>query len=166
MPAKKNGENVTPTTKRARVFAIARFMVAGEWGDGVEKSAELAREWKLSASSIRGMSAEASRLLDFHTMQRNDLVRLGQLRLREIGEENGPDRVVAWRTLFENLGELRKRVEVSGPGGVPTAIALSGGITATVKMEPLEHLRALLRDPPPELEAILVEEWGPRTRGE
>lgn len=148
-----------PEVKRARVFLIARTMTAGEWGDGKAKTKEFAKEWKLSPVTVQWMAAEASRLLDFHTNQRAELVAIGQLRLREIGEENGADRVPAWRTLFENLGALQKRVEMSGPGGAPIGVAAS----VTVKPEPLEHLRALLRDPPPELEAILVEEWGERT---
>ena len=159
MAAKPKSEQATPEEKRRRVFAIARTMVAGEWGDGKEATKLLCKEWKLAEKTVQHMAAEAGRLLDFHVKDRDALVRLGQLRLREIGEENGPDRVQAWKTLFENLGELRKRMEVSGPAGAPVGIAAN----VTVKLEPLEHIRALLRDPPPELEALLIEEWGART---
>lgn len=158
MAAKPRAEQATSEEKRRRVFYIARAMVAGEWGDGKAMTKQLMREWRLAEKTVQHMAAEASRLLDFHVNDRDSLVRLGQLRLREIGEENGADRVQAWKTLFENLGELRKRMEVSGPAGAPLAV----GGTVTVKLEALEHVRALLRDPPPELEAVLNEEWGPR----
>lgn len=154
---------VAPAVKRERVFLIARTMVTGEWGDGADCTKRLAAEWKVSLATVQYYAAEASRLLDFHANDREQLIKLGQIRLRQIGEEDGPDRVPAWRTLFENLGELRKRVEMSGVvGGPPIGIAAS----VTVKQEPLDHLRSLLRDPPPELEAILLEEWGPRTVSE
>lgn len=156
--ARKGGaEPAVPSTarasKRPRVFHIAKLMVTREWSE--EKCRELAEEWGFEVKTVADYASEASRLLDFHVKDRDELVRLGQVRLREIGEENGPDRVTAWRTLFENLGVLRQKHELSGPDGKP--------IEATVKLEPLEHMRALLRDPPPELEALLREEWGERT---
>lgn len=160
MVARLNGgPPAMPATKRARVYEIAQLMASGEWGDGIAHSQRLVAEWQLSESNVRLMASEASRLLEYTTTDREHLVRLTRLRLREVGDENGRDRVLALRTLLEHLGELRKRVEVSGPGGVP----LAANVTATVKGEPIEHLRALLRDPPLELEAVLVEEWGPRT---
>lgn len=161
MAARPDNGNSPPWTKRARVYAIAQLMASGEWGDGTDHTKRLAEEWGLAIPSVQHMAAEASRLLEFTTTDRDHLVRLTRLRLREVGEENGRDRVFALRTILEHLGELRKRVEVSGPGGVP--VTITAGVTATIKAEPMEHLRALLRDPPLELEAVLTEEWGPRT---
>lgn len=157
-PAKQQtarAKAVTPDVKRRRVFYIAKLMVSKEWGDGSAMTKTLAKLWGLADMTVADMACEASRLLDFHVKDRDELIRLAQVRLREIGEEDGHDRVPAWRTLLENMGALRTKHELSGPDGAP--------IATSVTVEPIVHIRALLRDPPPELERLLCEEWGERT---
>jgi hypothetical protein len=123
---------VAPDVKRSRIFRIATAIAAGEWN--AELETELTREWKLAPPTVRHMIAEASRIVDYHTGDRAKLVSLHRLRLSQIAGEDGPDRVQAIRTSLEHLGELRKRVEVSGPSG--GAIPVDG--TARVVVLPPE----------------------------
>ncbi len=95
-------------TKTRRVYRIAMLMAAGEWERGTT-AAELAEEWELSEVSVRDMSAEASRLLELTTEDRQALVNLVRVRLRQIGEADGNDRVQALRTILEHMGELWQR---------------------------------------------------------
>lgn len=122
-----------PNVKRDRIFRIAATMATGEWNKGRAK--ELREEWGLTASYLRFMAAEASRLLEFTTNDRVKLVTAGRLRLQQIAAQDGPDRVQALRTLFEQMGELRKRVEVSGPDGRDIPV----GVTAKVVVLPAEE---------------------------
>ncbi len=115
------GESTDPktlTTPRGRVWYIARLMAAGAWKRG-RSDRELAELWGLERTSVRKLSAEASRLLEHTVNDRNQLLKLMQTRLVEIADQDGPDRVQALRTLYEHLGELRQRQELSGPGGAP-----------------------------------------------
>lgn len=124
---------VEPAVKRARIFHIAKLMAAGEWSDAVE--AELVLEWGLKPVTVRNMAAEASRICDYCTNDRAKLVSISRVRLAQIASEDAPDRVQAIRTQFEHLGELKKRVEMSGPDGHPIQV----GVTAKVVVLPAEE---------------------------
>lgn len=54
-----------------RVQHIVRLMVAREWHDGMDK--ELAKEWGISDSRVRQLSAEASRFVRFATGDTSDI---------------------------------------------------------------------------------------------
>lgn len=93
--------------KRQRIFEIAKRMAEGSYQTR-KTVRELAAEWGLSRSTVDEYAAEASRLLDYTTGERRELVRLARVRLLEIGTQDEADRVQAWRTLLEHLGELRQ----------------------------------------------------------
>jgi hypothetical protein len=98
--------------KRARIFQIAQLMASGEWRSSMAK--DLAREWsderwKVSVKTVQHYSAEAGRLVDFTTGQRDTLVKMARVRLLQVAHEDETDRVQAIRTLLENLGELRQQ---------------------------------------------------------
>jgi hypothetical protein len=113
-------ENSPTDEKRARVFLIAKLMACGEW-KGTSSEEALATEWNRALSTVQGMAAEASRLLEWTTNDRALLIKLGRLRLQEIAAEDGNDRVQAVNILFQSLGALqhRAKVEHTGPGGGP-----------------------------------------------
>jgi hypothetical protein len=103
-----DGKLIPPRiTKQRRIFTIALLMAEGEWRPSLAK--DLAGEWKLEPKTVQHYSAEAGRLVTYTADQRETLVKVARLRLRQIGLEDGPDRVQAWRTLLENLGELRQQ---------------------------------------------------------
>lgn len=112
----------SPSLKTRRVFYIAMRMAANRWPRGGKQIKELAEEWELEPATVRGMSSDAARLLDL-IGHRKQLVEIGRIRLLEIMNENGSDRVSAIRTMFENLGELssRKKVELGGEIGMDGA---------------------------------------------
>lgn len=91
--------------KRSRIFHIAQLMVSGEWRSHMAKS--LGTQWGLETKTVQHYSAEASRLCDFATGQREALVKIARLRLLEVLQQDEPDRVPAMRTMLEHLGELR-----------------------------------------------------------
>lgn len=98
-------------TKRARIFEIAQLMASGEWRSSMAKTLAKAwstPQWQVSVKTVQHYSAEASRLLDYTTGQRETLVKIARLRLLEIAQQNENDRVPALRTMLENLGELRQ----------------------------------------------------------
>lgn len=99
-------EAATPKETRRRVYRIAELMAAGEWSPDLEP--QLAAEWELAPGTIRKMTAEASRLLEYTTEDRQKLINLTRLRLQRILEDDDNDRVAAARTLLEHLGELRQ----------------------------------------------------------
>lgn len=114
------GEATDPATldtPRARVWYLARLMASGLWKP--KRQVEFAAIWKLERMTVRRMAAEASRILDITINDRAQLLKLMQARLVEISDQDGPDRVQALRTLYEHLGELRQRQELSGPDGAP-----------------------------------------------
>lgn len=101
--------------KRGRIFQIAQLMASGEWRASMAKT--LAKSWStaswaVSVKTVQHYSAEASRLLDYTTGQREKLVQIARVRLLEIAQQDETDRVPAVRTLLENLGELRQNVTV------------------------------------------------------
>lgn len=106
-----------PATRRARVLFISRQMAAGAWRKGRDR--ELAKLWRLDGRTVRGYSAEASRVVELATGDREHLIRLVRMRLAEIIESDTQDPVPAMRVLLEHLGELRQRQELSGPNGAP-----------------------------------------------
>lgn len=105
-PRRARARHGEPSTHRERVFAIATLIAGGEWLPRMAD--ELAAEWRLSPVTVRHMAAEASRLVEYTTGDRQKLVNLARLKLRQIMLEDGPDRVQAARTLLEHLGELRQ----------------------------------------------------------
>jgi hypothetical protein len=109
--------STVPATRRARVLFIARQMAAGAWRKGRDRG--LAKVWGLDGRTVRSYSAEASRVVELATGDREHLLRLVRLRLAEIIESDTQDPVPAMRVLLEHLGELRQRQEISGPGGRP-----------------------------------------------
>lgn len=119
--------------KTARVFVLTRLMATGDYNEA--KAAELAAEWGVTPHTVVTMACEAKRILEITTNDRKALVDTIRLRLTEIAGQDGPDRTQALRTLLEHLGELRKRVEVSGPQGAP--ISVEG--KATVVIMPAEQ---------------------------
>ena len=101
--------------KRARIFEIAQLMASGEWRSSMAKTLAKAwssPQWTVSVKTVQHYSAEASRLLDYTTGQRETLVKIARLRLLEVAQQNENDRVPAIRTLLENLGELRQSINV------------------------------------------------------
>lgn len=96
--------------KRSRIFEIAQLMAAGEWRPAMAKS--LGKVWGLDKKTVQHYSAEASRLLDYTTGQRERLVNIARVRLLEVMQENETDRVQAARTLLEHLGELRQNIQL------------------------------------------------------
>lgn len=104
---------VTPEEKRARVWRMAELMASGEWEPKLIK--RLAQEWQLAESSVRVMSAEASRLVELTTHDRTTLRNLARIKLRKWIEQEGDDRASLIRTLLEHLGELRQNVSVTTP---------------------------------------------------
>lgn len=96
--------------KRARIHHIAQLMVSGEWRAHMAKS--LGKQWGMATKTVQHYSAEASRLCDFVTGQRETLVKIARVRLLEVLHQNENDRVPAVRTLLEHLGELRQNVTV------------------------------------------------------
>jgi len=92
--------------KRGRIFEIAKLMVSGEWRSNMAK--RFAKLWELEVKTVQHYSAEASRLCDFATGQRETLVKIARVRLLEVLQQDESDRVPAARTLLEHLGELRQ----------------------------------------------------------
>lgn len=121
---------VTPDVKTQRVFQIVRDMNSNRWSP--ERAHELATEWGLAPSTVTVMACEASRILTITVEDRKAMVRELELRLMEISKLDGPDRVQAIRTQFEHLGELRKRVELTGRDGEAIPI----GVTAKLIVLP------------------------------
>lgn len=118
-PQDMPGDDSAPLTpqqvKRGRIFEIAQLMASGEWRASMAKTLAKAwssPEWTMSIKTVQHYSAEASRLLDYTTGQREKLVNIARLRLVEVLHENESDRVAAARTLLEHLGELRQNVTV------------------------------------------------------
>lgn len=128
--AKACPNGVSPDVKTQRVFRIVRLMNSGTYTPETVK--ELATEWGLAPPTVAVMACEAKRILDITVDDRKALVRELELRLMEIAKLDGPDRVQAVRTQFEHLGELRKRVELTGRDGEPIAV----GVTAKVVVLP------------------------------
>jgi len=94
--------------KRGRIFEIAQLMASGEWRSPMAKA--LGKVWKLDKKTVQHYSAEASRLLDYTTGQREKLVNIARMRLLQVLHEDENDRVPAARTLLEHLGELRQNI--------------------------------------------------------
>ncbi|MDP2661494.1 MAG: hypothetical protein Q8R28_12275 [Dehalococcoidia bacterium] len=88
------------------------LMVRGQWVRG-ETHRELAEEWGLDEITILHHSAEASRFLDLATNDLDQIERYCRVRLREIAEQDGPDRVQAIATTLKNVGRLNDRVDVT-----------------------------------------------------
>lgn len=104
--------------KRARIFEIAQLMASGEWRASMAKvlaKAWSTPQWQVSIKTVQHYSAEASRLVDYTTGQRERLVNIARLRLLEVLQENETDRVAAARTLLEHMGELRQNVVLKQP---------------------------------------------------
>lgn len=99
--------------KRARIFHIAQLIAGGEWEP--EMAGELATLWELNVNTVRKYSAEASRLVELTTGDRQKLIDLVKVKLRQWVQEGVQDRVPAARTLLEHLGELRQNVSVTTP---------------------------------------------------
>jgi hypothetical protein len=104
--------------KRGRIFEIAQLMASGEWRASMAKV--LAKRWSspawtMSVKTVQHYSAEASRLVDYTTGQREKLVAIARLRLLQVLQENEGDRVPAARTLLEHMGELRQNIVVKPP---------------------------------------------------
>jgi hypothetical protein len=112
IPVDPNAPVLTPQElKRARIFEIAQLMASGEWRASMAKV--LAKRWSspawtMSVKTVQHYSAEASRLVDYTTGQREKLVSIARLRLLQVLQENESDRVQAARTLLEHMGELRQ----------------------------------------------------------
>jgi hypothetical protein len=112
IPADPNAPVLTPQEiKRGRIFEIAQLMASGEWRASMAKV--LAKRWSspawtMSVKTVQHYSAEASRLVDYTTGQREKLVSIARLRLLQVLQENETDRVQAARTLLEHMGELRQ----------------------------------------------------------
>lgn len=104
--------------RRERVWEIAQLMAGGLWERG-KTDKELAERWDLAENTVEHMACEASRIVDLTTGQREALVRLARATLIRAMEESGIDRVNATRALLEHIGEMPKRVEMSGPAGGP-----------------------------------------------
>lgn len=135
----------------AKVWAIVGRMQRKEWERGRDCQ-RLAAEWRCSVSLVEQYAAQASRFL--RLIKEPEMVRAwAAARLTEIGNEDEGDRVPAILGAAKVAGVL----DPKGNGPAPPPPLSSA--------ERNESLRALLRDPPPELEAILVECWGPRTVG-
>jgi hypothetical protein len=137
-PARAKPNPQDARTRRDRVFFIAELMASNEWRP--KRSKELAVEWGVLAVTVRAMAAEASRLLEYTTGDREQLVKLARLKLRAIIEGGGDEKVYAIRTLLEHLGELRTRqkVEMGGPDGGPIPL----GQATVVMLPPKEPLEA------------------------
>ncbi len=99
------------TLRRDRVFYIATLMATGEWKRRL--NAELAGVWGCEAATVRRMAKESSNLLEYVKAGATQLTTLARVRLLQIQGENEQDRVPAWRTLLEHLGELRPKLEVT-----------------------------------------------------
>lgn len=112
-PRARAEDKATPEEKRSRVWRIAELMASGEWEPKLIK--RLAQEWQLAESSVRVMSAEASRLVELTTHDRTTLRNLARIKLRKWIEQEGDDRASLIRTLLEHLGELRQNVSVTTP---------------------------------------------------
>jgi len=93
--------------RRDRVFQIATLMATRQWNKAKQK--EVVAEWRLAFTTVSHYAAEASRLLEWTTNDREVLVKFVNLRLVAVAEENGHDRVPALRTILEHLGELMLR---------------------------------------------------------
>lgn len=119
MPTDPDAPVLTPQElKRARIFEIAQLMASGEWRASTAKV--LAKRWSspkwtMSVKTVQHYSAEASRLVDYTTGQREKLVAIARLRLLQVLQEDESDRVQAARTLLEHMGELRQNIVVKPP---------------------------------------------------
>jgi hypothetical protein len=119
IPTDPNAPVLTPQEiKRGRIFEIAQLMASGEWRASMAKV--LAKRWSspawmMSVKTVQHYSAEASRLVDYTTGQREKLVSIARLRLLQVLQENESDRVQAARTLLEHMGELRQNIVVKAP---------------------------------------------------
>jgi hypothetical protein len=119
IPTDPNAPVLTPQEiKRGRIFEIAQLMASGEWRPSTAKV--LAKRWSspawtMSVKTVQHYSAEASRLVDYTTGQREKLVSIARLRLLQVLQENESDRVQAARTLLEHMGELRQNIVVKAP---------------------------------------------------
>lgn len=143
-----------------RIIAIVRLMVNREWSP--DRGERLALEWGISARTVEDYATEAGRIIRLCT-DPEAVHEWALTRLREFVEDErvgpfGP--VVSTKTKIE---AIKLTLEATG------AVTSAGEARRLAKraidapLDPVEHFRALLRDPPPELEAILVEEWGGRT---
>lgn len=104
--------------KRARIFEIAQLMASGEWRSSMAKTLAKAwssPKWQVSVKTVQHYSAEASRLVDYTTGQRDKLVSIARLRLLEVLQQDENDRVPAARTLLEHMGELRQNIVLKQP---------------------------------------------------
>ena len=98
-----------PHVKRERIFAISKLMASGEWERGVT-AGHLGLEWGLAEQTVVDMACEASRLLELVVGGKGELERIYRLRLLQIAQENGHDRVPAIRVGLENLGLIQQRL--------------------------------------------------------
>jgi hypothetical protein len=103
---------VTPEQKRERVMAIASLMARSEWQRGVTKH-ELAEKWGVTAGTVDMYAGEASRLLEYTICDRDELERYCRFRLREISDQDRPDRVQALQTMLKNIGRLNEKLDVT-----------------------------------------------------
>jgi len=104
--------------KRGRIFEIAQLMARGEWRSSMAKTLAKAwstPQWQVSVKTVQHYSAEASRLVDYTTGQREKLVSIARGRLLQVLQQDESDRVPAARTLLEHMGELRQNIVLKQP---------------------------------------------------
>jgi hypothetical protein len=108
--AKPRARSVQPV--KDRISHIVGLMVRGHWVRG-ETTRELAEEWELDEITVQHHAIEASRFLDLATNDLDQIEKYCRIRLREIAEENGPDRVQAIQVTLKNAGRLMDKQEIS-----------------------------------------------------
>lgn len=106
-----------PGDRRGRIYAMSQLMAAGLWERGWT-ARQLCKHWGIPLGTVKGMSAEASHILDIVTNDKQTLLNLLRSRLLDIATQDDTDRVQAARTILEHLGELRHKHEGSVDLGV------------------------------------------------
>ena len=126
-----------------RMAYIVGLMVRELWERGGPQIELLAKEWGVSVKTVRADAVEAGRMLKVFYRDADKIERYCQVRLHEIAEENGPDRVAAITVRLKNLGRLNDKLEVN-LSAVPTRELVK------------QNLPTILADP--ELRALFLEE--------
>lgn len=109
-PKRARIEPASPEVKRQRVFEIAGRMARNQWNKACVP--ELAEMWGVAAVTVGYYACEASRLLTYTVDDINQLETYCRWRLREISEQDGPDRVQAIQTALKNVGLLAEKHQV------------------------------------------------------
>lgn len=110
VPRSPAARAITPA--RDRIAHIVGLMARQVWERGGSQTDELAELWGVARATVEADASEAKRLLDVFYRDGDQVEEYCRIRLHEISEENGPDRVAALTVRLKNLGRLTDKHEV------------------------------------------------------